>query len=69
MISIQLNPSEEQRFAEIARDAGEDVSELARTILLNYLEFAMLSPDSEEEWAEASVALAPETFQREDWGE
>lgn len=69
MVSIQLEPDQEKRLIQLAQHRGQDVADLARRILADYLDFQALSGDSEADWAAASVALAPEVFDDERWDE
>lgn len=65
MISIELGRDEQARLDELARSRGQDGPALARSVLLDYLDFHALPRDSEEAWAEASAALAPEVMEPE----
>lgn len=67
MISIDLSPGEQQRLEQLARRQGQDGPDLARRIVLDYLGLEALTDDSEDRWAEASVALAPEIMGTETW--
>jgi predicted transcriptional regulator len=67
MITIELDARHEDRLTQMAKDEGQDAAELARHILVNFLDFQELVPDSDEEWAKASVALTPEIMVHEDW--
>lgn len=69
MISFQLDPVTEQRLRQLAASQGQDMAALAKRVLEEFLEFQSLQPDTEEEWAEASVALTPEVLPRESWPE
>lgn len=60
MVAINLDPVHQQRLDELARSQGQDVSTLARQVLIDYLDFQALPSDSEEAWAEASIAMTPE---------
>ncbi len=68
-LTVELDPAQEQRLDALARSQGEDRATLARRILLDYLDFQSLPNDTDEAWAEASVAMAPEFMDPEDWGE
>jgi hypothetical protein len=68
MISIHLDPHCERRLAELAHVQGTDPVEFATTILLDYLNFHLPS-EPDDAWAEASIALAPEVYEGEDWPE
>ena len=69
MVTIQLEPADERRLEELAQSQAKRASDLARDILEDYLRFHTLPQDSEDAWAEASLALIPEVFQDEDWAE
>ena len=57
MVSIQLDPAHERRLGELARGQGQDAAELARRVLVDYLDFQGLPKDSDDAWAEASARL------------
>jgi predicted transcriptional regulator len=67
MVAIELDASRQERLDVLARERGESVSDCARQILSDYLDFQALPKDSEEAWAEASVALAAEVMEPDDW--
>jgi len=69
MVAFNLDPVHQQRLDELARSQGQDGATLARQVLVDYLDFQALPNDSEEAWAEASVAMTPEFMDQEDWGE
>ncbi|MCI0358244.1 MAG: hypothetical protein L0211_07160 [Planctomycetaceae bacterium] len=69
MVAFNLDPIHQQRLDELARSQGQDGATLARQVLMDYLDFQALPNDSEEVWAEASVAMTPEFMDQEDWGE
>jgi predicted transcriptional regulator len=67
MVSIQLDPVQQQRLDQLAKSQGQDSAALARRVILDYLDFQAITTDPEEAWAEASVALAPEVMGQENW--
>ncbi len=69
MVVIELNPTQQQRLEELAKSQAQDAATFARRVLSDYLDFAALPAESDEVWAEASVALAPEVMGQESWGE
>lgn len=69
MVAFNLDPVHQQRLDELARSQGQDGATLARQVLMDYLDFQALPSDSEEAWAEASIAMTPEFMDQEDWGE
>jgi len=69
MITIDLEPAQQQRLDSLAESQGEDARSLARRILLDYLDFQLLPSDTAADWAEASVALAPEVMGQDSWDE
>jgi hypothetical protein len=69
MVAFNLDPIHQARLEELARTRGQDGASLARQILVDYLDFQSLPNDSEETWAEASVARTPEFMDQEDWSE
>lgn len=69
MLSIDLDPAHQERLDKLAESQGQNADALARRIVLDYLDFQTLPTDSDDAWAEASVALTPEFVERESWGE
>ena len=69
MITIHLDPTKEQRLQELAFSQGQDSSQLARKVLEDYLDAQAWSEDQDEEWADASLAMAPEVMSEEDWSQ
>jgi len=67
MVTVQLKPEQERQLQKLASASGQDASELAARILSDYLMFQTLSEDTEEQWAESSVALTSEILDREHW--
>ncbi len=65
MITIQLDEAKQQRFEQLATSAGQDVSELVQRIVDEYLDAQAWCQDSAEDWAAASVALAPDILASE----
>ena len=68
MVTIELDPARERHLDELARSQGADAALLAQRILSDYLDFVSL-PETEDDdaWAEASVKLAAEAFESENW--
>ncbi|MFM9963783.1 MAG: hypothetical protein ACKV2Q_21445 [Planctomycetaceae bacterium] len=70
MLTVDLDPAHEQHLGELARSRGEDAALIARRILSDYLDFLALPENEDDEaWAIASVRMAAEAFDPEDWGE
>ena len=70
MVTIELDPVHEQHLVDLAPSQGEDAALLARRILSEYLDFLALPEEEDDEaWAKASVRMAAEAFEPEDWGE
>lgn len=67
MISIDLDPTHQQRLDSLAQSQGQDGATLARRVLIDYLDFQALPSDSDADWAEASIALTPEVMDEETW--
>jgi hypothetical protein len=67
MITIDLDVDHEKRLRELARAEGNDAVAVARRILSDYLDFHAIPAESDEAWAEASVALAAEILPSERW--
>ena len=62
MVTLKLDGAREQRLRELAESRGQDLATFARTVLEDFVDFEIMPPDSEEEWAEASAQLAGEVF-------
>ncbi len=60
MVAIELGPIDQDRLHRLAISQGQDEATLARRILLDHLDFQALPADLDDDWAEASIALAPE---------
>jgi predicted transcriptional regulator len=69
VVAFNLDPIHQQRLDELATTQGQDGSSLARQLLIDFLDLHAMPQDSEGDWAEASVAMAPEFMDQEDWGE
>lgn len=69
VISIDLDPADQQRLDSLAQSQGQDGETLARRVLVDYLDFQSLPADSDADWADASVALAPEVMADDGWDE
>lgn len=67
MVSIQLDPTQMERLDNLAKRRGENADELARRVLVDFLDFSRLENDTDDDWAEASVALTPEIMDQEKW--
>jgi predicted transcriptional regulator len=67
MITIQLDEAKQQRLERLATSTGQDVSQLVRHIVDEYLDAQVWCKDSAEDWAAASVALTPEFLAGESW--
>jgi predicted transcriptional regulator len=69
MITVHLDPKDEERLTELAKQQGRDVSQLAAHIIDTYLDTSNWACDADEQWAESSVELAAEILDDEDWTE
>jgi predicted transcriptional regulator len=67
VVTIELDSVAQERLDGLARLQGQDSSTLARRILLDYLDFQALPPDTAEDWAAASIALSPEVLEDSGW--
>jgi predicted transcriptional regulator len=67
MVSIELDQNEQQRLDQLAASEGQDAASFARRILLDYLDFQALPNEPDGVWAEASVIMAAEIMEPEDW--
>jgi predicted transcriptional regulator len=67
VVSIQLDPQQMKTLDDLAKRRGANASELARRIVVDFLEFQELEKDTQDDWAEASVALTPEVMDQERW--
>lgn len=68
-ITIHLNSNQEKQLRRIAAHQGTDVPELVHEVLEDYLALQQWQKDSPEDWAQASLALAPEIMEKENWEE
>lgn len=68
-IKIILDPAKEERFRQLAKSQGKEITELAQVVLEDYLDLQSWVEDKPEGWGEASLALAVETFPQETWEE
>jgi hypothetical protein len=66
MVTINLDPRQEDRLREMAISRGQEVAEFARRIVEQYIEHLDWS-DSDADWAEASVAMSSEVLTSETW--
>ncbi len=69
MVSIHLDPIHEKQLGELAKSQGQDAADLARRVLIDYLDLQSLPHESDGQWAEASVALTPEVIDNDPWDE
>ena len=69
MITIQLDPALEQRLRRLAESRGQDLSQLAQRVLEEFLDVQAWNEDSEDDWANASVAMTPEILADDQWSE
>ena len=69
MISLELQPETERRLRELASARQEEPAQLVVRALEEYLDLQGWGEDTEDEWAEASVLLAPEILADEAWDE
>jgi hypothetical protein len=67
MVSIELNANQERILGQLAAEQGESVTEFLSRIVADYLDLESMATDTEEMWAEASIALAPEIMGPEEW--
>jgi predicted transcriptional regulator len=67
VVTIELDAAKEQRLREIAASQGQDLAELARRVLEDFLDVQSWEADTSEDWAEASAALAPEILEDDAW--
>lgn len=69
MISVDLTPEREQQLRSFAQSHQQEVSDLARRVLEEFLDHQAWKPDLVEDWAEASVAMTPEILPNESWND
>jgi hypothetical protein len=67
MVAIELDQKHEKELDQLAKAGGQDMASLARQIVTDYLNFHALPNDSEEAWANASVALAAQVMEQDNW--
>ncbi len=66
MISIWLDQEHAKRLSELAASSGLSPSVIARRIVEDFLDLKSSPETTDEEWAQVSVALAPEVIDDED---
>ncbi len=69
MITIEFDPSVEERLKQLATARGQDPSQLAQRVIEEYLDLQGWAQDSAEDWAAASSALAAEVLPEEVWSD
>jgi predicted transcriptional regulator len=69
MVTIQLDPLVEERLKQLAAARGQVAAQLVQRIVEEYLDYQGWTQDSVEDWAAASLALAPEVFPEETWSD
>ena len=69
MIALDLDPTTEERLRQLAASEGVDLPAFVRRVLADHLQFQAWPADSEEQWADTSVALTPEVMPSESWSE
>jgi predicted transcriptional regulator len=67
MVQVRLDAARERRLRELAESRGQDVSNLVRTVLEDYLDLEARPADTEEDWAESSMNLASEVLEDDAW--
>ena len=67
MVAIDLDQAHLERLDALAKSEGRQPSELARRIVLDFLDLESLPADSNADWAQASVELSPEILGDESW--
>lgn|GEM_PF-4902014 len=60
MVAIELHREHEKRLSELAAESGLAPSAIAGRIVEDFLDLQSVSEKTDDEWAQASVALAPE---------
>lgn len=69
MVTLNLDPTNQQRLEALAKQRGADASQIVAQIVEAYLDAQNWKHDSTEAWAESSVALSGEVFGEEDWAD
>lgn len=69
MITVRLDNEQENQLRLLADRLHQDPSEIVRRIVAAHLDAANWPIDDDAAWADASVAMAPELFQPDDWGD
>jgi len=67
MVAIELDREHEKRLTEIAAASGLSPSAIVRRIVEDFLDLKTLPEKTDDEWAQASVALALEVMDDEEW--
>ncbi|MEJ7592300.1 MAG: hypothetical protein WKF77_12185 [Planctomycetaceae bacterium] len=62
MVAIETDRKHEKRLSELAAASGLSPSAIARRIVEDFLDLKSLPEKTDDEWAQASVALAPEVM-------
>ena len=69
MIALDLDPTTEERLRQLAASEGVELPAFVRRVLGDHLQFQAWLADSEEQWADTSVALTSEVLPSESWPE
>ena len=69
MIPLELSPEKEKQLRDLALARNEDLAQLVRRAVEEFLDLQAWAKDSADEWAESSVALTPEILPDEAWDE
>ncbi|HEY2414434.1 MAG TPA: hypothetical protein VGI40_19470 [Pirellulaceae bacterium] len=67
MVAINLDQAHLDRLDLLAKSQGQQATDLARRIIVDFLDLESLPADTDEDWAEASVQLAPEVMGDDSW--
>jgi hypothetical protein len=69
MVDIKLDAIHKKRLEQLAKSEGRGAEDVARRILVDYLDLLSLPVESDDLWADASVALTPEVLDDPNWNE
>ena len=69
MVTVELDTEREAQLRRLAEAQQEDVPQLVRRVLEDFLDIQALTEISEEDLAEASVAMLAEVAPLESWDE
>jgi hypothetical protein len=67
MVAINLDQAHLDQLDLLAKSQGQQATELARRIIVDFLDLESLPADTDADWAEASVQLTQEVMGEDSW--